>query len=57
MEVNVWRHTPTALPRGRKTGTHAIGGRMGPRVGMGYSEKIPLHLSRDSNSWMSNPQP
>jgi hypothetical protein len=33
MGVGGQRHAPAALPPGKKTGTHFIGGWMGPRTG------------------------
>ena len=34
MGVGSQRHSPAALPRGRRPGTHCIGGWMGPRAGL-----------------------
>jgi hypothetical protein len=40
------RHSPSALPPGKKLGTHCIGGWVGPRAGLGGCGKSRPH--RDS---------
>ena len=34
MEVDGQRHAPTALPPGKRPGTHCIGGWVSPRAGL-----------------------
>ena len=34
MWVGDQRHTPAALPPGKRPGTHCTGGRVGPRAGL-----------------------
>jgi len=53
MEVGGQRHAPTALPPGKRLGTHCVGGWVGPRepVWMGV-EKCRPH--RDSIPGSSN---
>jgi hypothetical protein len=45
MEVDGQRHAPAALPPGKKTGTHCIGGWVGPRVGLdGCGKSLPTGI-------------
>ena len=39
MEVGGQRDAPAALPRGRRPGTHCVGGWVGPTVGLDGSGK------------------
>jgi hypothetical protein len=42
MEVGGQRHTPSALPPGKRPGTHCLRGWVGPRAGLdGYGKSHP----------------
>ena len=43
MEVGGQRHDPAALPMGKKSGTHCIGGCVGPRAGLDGCGKFAPH--------------
>jgi hypothetical protein len=47
MRVGGQRHAPASLRRGKRPGTHCIGGLMGPRAGMGRCGKSCLPLGFD----------
>jgi hypothetical protein len=40
MGVGGQHHAPTALPLGKRTGTHGIGGWVGPRAGWTGAENL-----------------
>jgi hypothetical protein len=46
MEVGGQGHTPANLPPGKNSGTHCIGGWLGPKAGLNGCGKSRLH--RDS---------
>ena len=43
MWVDVQRHATAALSPGKRTGTHCVGGGVGPRDGMDGGGKFLLH--------------
>ena len=53
MGVGGQRHAPTALPLGKRPGTHCIGGWVGTRAGLDGCVKSRPH--RDSIPGLSSP--
>ena len=58
MGVGGQHHTPAALPPGKRSGTHRIGGWVGPRAGLdGYGKSRPTGIRSPDRPARSESQP